>query len=218
MRKFLGAVALCAVLAGCATQQGSNQAERFNAEAQALSEQYYRGISEDRGIDPIRNKVAVNVSQTTFEMLANNNKPTADEREAILALVRRREPLVAQFDAIEVKYNHPFHRVFQAQRNAAAALLADLYNGAITYGELARKRQELDAQAKADMERIRTAHAAEAAAIEQASLQRMQNYLALQQTLNQQQAARVQPVIVQQPSTVRLQTTCQRIGQFTYCN
>jgi hypothetical protein len=211
------AILLLLVVAGCASpERGQSAGQLWQQESDGIAAKFRWQMETNKALDPIRGKVALySPRDIKFEMLANTDRPTSEERAAILVLARIREESIQEQRAVDEKYQNPFRRVSEAQRQAVSAVWADLYNGAITYGESARKRQEIDAATTAAREQLRTAMAAEAAAIEQASIQRLNNYLLLQQTLQQQRQTQIPPLQTNQ--TIRLQTTCYTVGNMVFC-
>ena len=208
MRLVFAVGILSLALAGCAGRPSeTSQAEAYNRAAQRLSGAMDQAIDGNRAFDPIRGKVGLKgVNSITFEMLANTNKPTETERAAILEYAKLRDTHVKQARALEAQYEDPYTRINEAQSRTITALLADLYNGSLSYGEFAKKRQEIAAVSDEARERILSALAADADREEQAYLNRLNSYLLRQPT---------QPL--QQPAP-RLRTTCTRIGNTVFCN
>ena len=201
-------ITLCIALAACscATEPPQPSAgQLWQQESEGISAKFRWQMDTARALDPIRGKVALfSPRDIRFEMLANTGKPTVEERNAILELARIRDEYWQEQKALDQRYNNPFARVPEAQYAAVSAVWADLYNGAITFGESARKRQEIDATTNEARQRLRSSLSSEAAAAEQLSIQRLNNYLLLQQTLRQNQP-------------VQLRTTCTAIGNTLYC-
>ena len=209
---------LAALLSGCAIPvQGPTQAQLWKQESADMAKLYRERLEEKRQLDPIRDKIALaSARDTTFAMLANNNRPDERERAAILEFAKIREAFVHRAQAINEQYQAPFRKIYIHQAQAGAAILADLYNSSITYGEFSKRRQEIDATANEAADRMRSAITSESQAAEQVSLQRLNTYLILQQSLQQQRSRSVPEPIA--PQTIRLQTTCNKIGEMLFCN
>jgi hypothetical protein len=212
------AVALVLVLAACANPQprAPSQGQLWKQESEGLAAKYKWQMDTNKALDPIRGKVAFFSPQDiTFQMLTITARPSPEEKDAILEFAKIRENYVSEQRSADETYQNPFRRISEAQRQAVSAVWADLYNGAITFGESSRKRQEIEATSNAARDSLRGALAAESAATEQTSIQRLNSYLLLQQSLQQQRQA--QAVALQPNQTVRLQTTCNTIGTMMYC-
>lgn len=169
------------------------------------TESMKQALDSNRALDPIRGKIALfdPDKETTFEMLANRSKPTTKEQTAILEYAKLREAASAQRDAIDTKYHfvNPVRRINEARSQAVNELLADLYNRALTYGDFAKKRREVNAIAAEAIDRLRSELVAEERARqEQASIERLSRAVVAQQ--------RRQP----------LGTTCSFVGKTMYCH
>lgn len=206
------------LLHGCASGPAQRSAgEEWQREIDRVSASHNQTLQADRALDAIRQKAALySVRDTTFEMLANNSLPTAEEQAAILHFARLREPYIAALQSIHDRYGNPYRHIARAQYQSTSAVWADLFNGTITYGEAARRRQQIDAIVSEARERMRSALATEANAIERANLERLSIYQREQQRL-QQSAPKLVPLLPT-PVPVRLQTTCTSIGNMLYCN
>ncbi len=191
--------AVSLTVGGCATP-----AQFWVRDKQDAFESYKQTLDGSRALDPIRSKIALkDPRETTFEMLANTSKPTAIERTAILEYAKLRESHLARQKAIDAQYGNaiPYQRILDVGGQAAAALLADLYNSALTYGEFAKKRQEVSAMVDEAIDRFRSERVAEERARqEQASLERLSRS------------------VVSQQRRQNLGTTCRSVGNTMYCH
>lgn len=115
-----------------------------NVSAQSSSDQCLQNIEDDPAAAAIKGKVAFNVKNQTIEMLANTQKPNAQEKKAILFWDTQRtncinarlaresnQAIPASIRAIEI--NHQ-----EIRKN----LIVGLYAGNLTYGEFAKKSSE----------------------------------------------------------------------------
>ena len=140
-------------------------------------------------------------------MLADTSTANDEQRAAIRRFAEVWQPFRERLYGLDQQYQPLLVRVNEAERMAVSALLADLYNRSLTFGEYSKKRQEIRVTADQSRQQLQSAAAANAAATEQASVARFNSYLLTQQALR-----------VQQQQTIRLQTTCSQIGTFLYCN
>jgi hypothetical protein len=114
-----------ALISGCAAP-GVRQAEEVK--------QFCAQRFADSSIDPVRSKIVIPIVSTEaqpIEMLANRERPNADEREAILALANAR--IACNKFSYERLGPPPAYR--SATQDRITAILADLYAGEMTYGE-----------------------------------------------------------------------------------
>jgi len=140
-------------------------------------------------------------------MLTDTSSATDDQRTAIREFAEVWQPFRVRLQLLDQQFQPLFARVNEAERMAVSALLADLYNRSLTFGDYAKKRQEIRMTADQARQQIRSTAAANAAAAEQAAIARFNSYLFTQQALR-----------LQQQQNIRLQTTCSQVGTFLYCN
>jgi hypothetical protein len=123
------AVLAAVLLAGCAGQGGVKQAEEVS--------QYCAQRYVDPRIDPVRSKMLIPISVTEaqdIQILANRERPTPAERDALLALAEAR--IACTKFSYERLGPPPAYR--SSTQDRVTASLADLYAGEITYGEFAK--------------------------------------------------------------------------------
>jgi hypothetical protein len=129
-RQNVALAGLCGVmLAACAGQQGVKQAEEVS--------QHCARLYADPRIDPIRSKMLIPISVTEaqdIQILANRERPTPAEREALLVLADAR--IACNKFSYERLGPPPAYR--SSTQDRVTASLADLYAGEITYGEFAK--------------------------------------------------------------------------------
>ncbi|HZP88741.1 MAG TPA: hypothetical protein VFB54_18165 [Burkholderiales bacterium] len=146
-KSLLLIAAAVATVSSCASQnarQSSEEVKHYCAEKFA-----------DHRIDPIREKILIPISidqPQPIEILANRQRPTGDEKRALLALAEAREACNRYADA------HlgapPAYRA--ASQDRVTAALSDLYAGDTTYGDFAKTLLfigDRDKMAHEDMER-----------------------------------------------------------------
>ena len=117
------------MLAACGGQQGVKQAEEVS--------KYCAQRYADPRIDPVRSKMLIPISVTEaqdIQILANRERPTAAERDALLALAEAR--IACTKFSYERLGPPPAYR--SSTQDRVTASLADLYAGEITYGEFAK--------------------------------------------------------------------------------
>jgi hypothetical protein len=203
--RIVAVIAACLAAAGSATSNNKRQRDPQRAAyAKRAAQELRRADAQVNGarkycadlltheeLRPLLRKFPLTLEpeNVTFEMLALNEKPTDEERKAILALVARRadchnvwtvkvEPLIGP---------PPFWNTRQQQQNTAA--LASLYSAEITYAQFNRQLQAIGAdtqRARAD-EEFRQQMVAQAQA--QATAAQQQAYEAQLQREMQERAA-----------------------------
>lgn len=100
----------------------------------------FDALKYDAELQPISDKVAlVGSDGHTFSMLANENYPTSDEKQIIYKWATKREQCINS----RPQPNNPVEQINREAFNAGQSLILDLYKGTITYGQFARKRQEI---------------------------------------------------------------------------
>jgi hypothetical protein len=191
-------------------------------------------------LDPIRGKVELFRSTSdnppSFDITSNTSYPTAKEKPVIAKWARIREACIKKGAEISSANNpppmNPMQKVFQdkeaefsKQMNSQiGSLIVALYQGKLSYGEFAQKRYEM-ASAITNME----ADYRTSVLMQDRDAQMKAQQLAIQQQQNNimtwnnyVQSVNSRPVVVQQPTTTRLQTNCvtNRIGgvSTTNCN
>lgn len=188
MKHFVvGFVALS--IAGCATDQEAEN--RRGAAAETMRQAAYgycHSLMRHEALDPIRLKVVLfGDAQPTFDMLANADHVTAEERPAVrewAALgMRCQEQTRSYFQSY---YTSMHVTIYNAATGSANALRAQLYNGQLTYGQYNQERQKVITDTKAAMVKLDAELARQDAEAQyraqQIANQQWQNYLILQQT------------------------------------
>lgn len=200
------AISALALLGACAAPpEQPDTVAQFEAEARALGDWFNAQVASP-SLDPIRTKIALkNVRDQTFEMLANTTVPDGREKVAILEYAKIREEFLRRQDAIEAEYRPFYRQAFRVAGQATQAALADLYNGASTYGEFAKRRQQIWAQFDDVVRQIQRAIAEDDLAARRAALQALRDMETRRQLQNLNQV----------PQRPRI--TCQRIGDYTFC-
>jgi hypothetical protein len=200
-------------LSACANPQ--KQAADRAAALRAQVEGYCRQLYSDPRIDPIRSKVPVGIGlseQIPIQMMSNNEFPSKEEAPAILVWAEQRQ----RCHEYQTSLFGPPPAHLEALRRANSQLMADLYGGAITYGEYAKQlnqntslflQQDASIRAQAARDRLQAIQA-----FQQNLYQRQQLNLERQRLQNEQLRA-MQPQ--QNPA---IHCTTQYIGNQAYTN
>lgn len=215
MSRFFALIVAALTVVACASALPPANPRTLYA---AWESDFQRAVASNPLIDPIRGRVPLvkGPSEITFSMLADTSSATDDQRTAIRQFADVWQPFRERLQLLDQQFTPLFARVNEAERMAVSALLADLYNRSITFGDYAKKRQEIRVTADQARQQIRSTaaanaavaeQAAKAAAAEQAAIARFDSYLITQQALRRQQQ-----------QNIRLQTTCSQVGTFLYCN
>lgn len=116
--------------------------------AQTLAQRCVSEMEQDAALNPIKGKVAFNVEDQSIEILANNNKPTVSEKEAIVAWDKKRQDCTKRWSANSPAGDRPsaINALETTYQSATQNLIADLYMGKLTYRQFAQKRKELYSQ------------------------------------------------------------------------
>ena len=210
----IGLILALPVLSGCANLR-AQQAQRALVQADADSTQYCRTLMADHRLDPIRNKVALaDPREQTFAMLADDSRATGEEKPTIAVWAE----LLAQCKSYARSRLFPLlpsqmTAVMDAAASVAEGHKADLYRGALTYGEFAKKRSENFSQMMTALTNIQNALRVQDqnAQFQAQNLANQSRALFLQQYQFQQQQQ-------QQYMQMHRGITCQTVGNTTFCN
>ena len=167
-------------------------------------------------LSAIAGKVALGrLGQQTFALFGDTTKPTDEEKAAILVWVNARQACYQLARQWQIETNMPPHFVAMNENSWSNSILmiADLYNGKMTYGEYARARAEAGSkfqqQWAAEVQRLQE---------HQAAAEEQRRDLALMYLLNQPKPVPVQaPVLAPMPIPRSTYTNCQVIGNFMNC-
>jgi hypothetical protein len=152
---------LCAgaVLAGCADAPTSQRPPQSALAAQspagshtpdkgsAPADNHVDQLFADPRLDPIRDKVPLVLRSGTVTpaLLANADKPTPQEKQAIKVWMSVRE----QAQQYQLEHQGPPSTRLVRTRQLVTRAMLQLYNGELTYGQFARRIQELDSEYQA---------------------------------------------------------------------
>lgn len=144
------------LMAGCATENSIQQPMAPSMASQASAEHdrvdtLCRKLYADTALDPLRQKIGiVSDADTTFEMMTSTDRATDIEKVAIIAFANKKSQCSKESIGSLRRFGVDQQRITLEESAVLRfqILLADLHNGAITYGEFARKRKELLADVK----------------------------------------------------------------------
>jgi hypothetical protein len=108
---------------------------------------YVEQLFADPRLDPIREKVplVLRSGAVTPLLLANENKPTPPEKQAIKVWLSVRE----QAQQYQLEHRGPPSPLLVRTRQQVTRAILQLYNGEMTYGEFAKRIQVLDSEYQA---------------------------------------------------------------------
>ena len=108
---------------------------------------YVEQLFADPRLDPIRDKVplVLRSGAVTPLLLANEDKPTPPEKQAIKVWLSVRE----QAQQYQLEHRGPPSQLLVRTRQQVTRAILQLYNGEMTYGEFAKRIQVLDSEYQA---------------------------------------------------------------------
>jgi hypothetical protein len=168
-RGAFGALLCAAAIAGCAGSP-SYQQEHKLAPAQTLplpartpeagqpsapnesADNSVEHLFADPRLDPIRDKVplVLRTGAVTPQLLSNQDKPTPAEKQAIKVWMSVRE----QAQQVQLEQRGPPSQRLVRTRQLVTRAILQLYNGDLTYGQFAKRIQELDSEYQAAARRV----------------------------------------------------------------
>ncbi len=119
------------------------------AERPGNEKQYINQLYADPRLDPIRDKVPLQVRADAVrsDYLRNETKPTKEEKQAIRAWLQIRDK-AQEYQA--TRRGQPSGALLQTRVRVSQAI-SHLYSGKLTYAAFARRVQEIDAQYQASL-------------------------------------------------------------------
>ena len=108
---------------------------------------YVEHLFADPRLDPIRDKVplVLRAGAVTPLLLANENRPTPPEKQAIKVWLSVRD----QAQQYQLEHRGPPSPLLVRTRQLVTRAILQLYNGEMTYGEFAKRIQVLDSEYQA---------------------------------------------------------------------
>jgi hypothetical protein len=219
MKKFTVLLCLTAILfTGCAQLTAQRQRAALEQEI-ADSNNRCENLMADPALNPIRDKVGLyGPDQQTFAMRTNTDHTSAEEKPVIALWAQKRDQCELMQRPILEKAPVQMAAVWKASKQVVDSMLAELYLGHITYGELANKRAKNAAELRTTLANIQQSLAVQS---QQAQFQAQQ--LANQAVANwnaQIQTQALQQMQRQMSAPVRNNINCtsNQLGNSTYTN
>lgn len=159
----------------------------------------FSSIKNDLELQPITDKVSLSSSRDqTFSMLANEKRTTAREKQIIAKWGEKRELCLKTYTPVDGPYNQISLNAFKATQS----LILDLFKGQLSYGQFARKRQDVDdklsAEAQVIANQLQQKQQEQQRQVQQQQQYEQQQRQAQQQLYEQQQQAQQQQQYEQQ--------------------
>ncbi len=196
------------LLGACANmQQAQIQGKQKDAQ------QYCASLYSEARLEPIRGKVPFQLAlgqSIPMEMMSNSQFPTEEETQAILTWAQLRQDCFTY--QTQVLGQPPAHYV--ALRMANNQVIAELFAGRITYGQLAQQINQNQIAALQQDQAIRMQAQRDAVQAQQAFSQQ----LFQQQQLNLQQQQLRNQQLQSRPINNSVNCTTQYIGNTAYTN
>lgn len=157
-------------------------------------------IVNDLQFAPLSSKIQLGGPVPSFDILTIQDRPTAEEKALIEKWVSARQTCFAESAPWRSQWLHPALRgIPETVHSSFLILVAELYNGSLTYGDFAKKRAELSAEARRQQTAI------------------VQQLNAQAEASRQQEMNRAQAYLLNQSLTAPRQTTCSVIGSRMVC-
>jgi len=200
----------CALLLACLTAHaqapGASAMAARNAQVRALAALYMKSLSGDPGLRALWRKTSLTPNEATPEMLSRSDHASAAERAMLRELARRLTDY--QTHMVQLLRDQglaaPLVTQWEEGAQAAAALRAQLHNGALTWGEYnLRLRDITTAQRLALADSADALEAKDADGAERAGQSAREAYAA---------------ALPQATSTAAASAPCEVIGAQRYCD
>jgi hypothetical protein len=214
MKKFTLLLCLTTILlTGCAQIAAQRQREALEQEIADVN-QRCASLMGDPALNPIRDKVALyDVEQQTFAMRTSTDHASAEEKQAISLWAQKRDQCELMNRPIFAKAPVQMSAVTKATKQVVDSMIAELYLGKITYGELANKRAKNYAEYRTTLANIQQALAMQN---QQAQFQAQQ--LANQAVANWTAQMQTQALQQMQRQSSMINCTSNQLGTSTYTN
>ena len=189
---------------GCATQNNNQSLQQEN---KRIINARYERLKNDEVVKLISNKIWLDdIKNAPLSYFVNSEYSNSTEKQSINRLNELMQISNAETEKFVLERNLPLTDLMRLSFSANSALLVDLYNEKITYGEYATKKRDMSTYF--DMAVIQRSN--QVAAIEQqrrdAAYVNLQNYLMNQNLVNSlNQPARISPF------------SCSKLGQTINC-
>lgn len=139
MKKIMVIIAVL-VISGCKTVDQPRIAFRSNPFADCLAE-----IAVDPYYAELKEKIVIAPRSPSVEMLSNREKPTQEEKALILRWANARDRCFSSnTTTMKANTSEEHFEVMYDTFSRSKMLIAKLYSGEITYGDLAQAREALN--------------------------------------------------------------------------
>jgi hypothetical protein len=143
-------------MTGCAQIAAQSQRAALDKEIAEIG-QRCEALMADPALNPIRDKVALIRSQQTFAMRTNTDYASAEDKPIIALWAQKRDQCWQIARPTQAKMHVQIVAVDNATKEVVDSMIAELYLGHITYGELANKRAKNAAERETTIANIRQA-------------------------------------------------------------
>jgi len=129
------------------SQPPARPAEAQSPSAKAGADSSVERLFADPRLDPIRDKVplVLRAGSVTPLLLSNEERPTSAEKQAIKVWMSVRE----QAQQVQQEQRGPPSQRLIRTRQLVTRAILQLYNGEFTYGQFAKRIQEIDSEYQA---------------------------------------------------------------------
>jgi mannitol-1-phosphate/altronate dehydrogenase len=205
---FLAAI----LMTGCAQMNAQNQRAALEREI-ADARQQCESLMSDTALNPIREKVTLIGAEPTFAMRTNTDHVSAEEKPIIALWAHKRDQCWQIARPTLAKMRVQIVAVDNATKQVVDSMIAELYLGNITYGELANKRAKNAAEYRTTVANIQQALAVQS---QQAQFQAQQ--LANQAIANWNAQMQTQALQQMRRQSNSINCTSNQLGNSTYTN
>jgi len=168
----------------------------------------------DAALDPIRDKVAFfNADQPPLAMRTNTSYASAEEKPVIALWAQKRDQCYRISDQLMAMVPAQIVALMTASRQVTDSMIAELYLGNITYGELANKRAKNAAEY-----RVTVANIEQALTVQNQQAKFQAQHLANQAISNWNAQMQTQALRQMQRQSNSINCTSNQLGNSTYTN
>jgi hypothetical protein len=203
IKLVVASIGAAILLTACGAMKNSQTKQEL-----ADDRMYCNSMMNSSALDSIRTKIVLGEGDPAFDMLADTSKPTNADKPVIHEFAERRMECQSRTKATLVSNNNTtkYRIIMESYWGIFNGLVAQLYNGEITYGEFNKQRKKNQNDGQMALKN------ADDQAVAQAQ-QAYQTYLMQVQTMNQQR-------IINQATQPKPNPTinCYTSGAYTTCN
>lgn len=138
-------------LAGCATSTGFPPTPPYPDPSLGCINR----LGDEARFSGLVGKLQLRIAGPSFSLMTNRDRPTEEERSAIVSWMSARQHCLQLGEAWRAEYELPIVNEIQGRGHSKYfGLVAQLYNGEITYGEFERKRADLNVEVSRELDRV----------------------------------------------------------------